>query len=346
MRANFINSRITQLAIHIVGNKIADEGMVLSKSCLTISNDLEDTLSTFFLGAFSSDEYYHLRHDTSLNLNEVFSYVSEIFNSHESFYTQSINLAKHLYNQSLYPNIKEGEFYVVLFKGVEFDNLVIDAIGLFKTEKKSTFLKTSVHSGNVNINEDKGIDVKKLDKGCLIFNSEKDNGFIVAVVDNTNKGTTAKYWIDDFLHVGQINDTYTNTENLMSLTKSFVTKELPKTVMVSKTEQISLLNKALQYFKDHDTFDLDNFTEEVISKPEIVEKFHNFKSDFESSNDFTIDSEFQISETAIKKQQRAYRRAINLDKKIQIIINGNTDCLEKGFDSRGKFYKIYYNNEE
>ena len=55
MRANFINSRITQLAIHIVGNKIADEGMVLSKSCLTISNDLEDTLSTFFLGAFSSD---------------------------------------------------------------------------------------------------------------------------------------------------------------------------------------------------------------------------------------------------------------------------------------------------
>ena len=178
------------------------------------------------------------------------------------------------------------------------------------------------------------------------MNTEKDNGFIVAVVDNTNKGTSAKYWIDDFLHVGQINDTYTNTENLMSLTKSFVTKELPKTVMVSKTEQISLLNKALQYFKDHDTFDLDKFTEEVMAKPEIVEKFHNFKSDFESANDFIIDSEFQISETAIKKQKRAYRRAINLDKKIQIIINGNSDCVEKGTDSRGKFYKIYYNNEE
>ena len=95
MRANFINSRITNLAIHIVGNKIADEGMVLSKSCLTISNDLEDTLSTFFLGAFSSDEYYHLRHDTSLNLNEVFSYVSEIFDNHESLYTQSMSISQY-----------------------------------------------------------------------------------------------------------------------------------------------------------------------------------------------------------------------------------------------------------
>lgn len=128
--------------------------------------------------------------------------------------------------------------------------------------------------------------------------------------------------------------------------KSFVTNELPKIGTVSKTEQIGLLNKALQYFKDHDTFDLDNFTEEVIAKPEIVENFQNFKSDFESSNDFRIDRKFQISETAIKKQQRAYRRAINLDKKIQIIINGNSDCVEKGLDSRGTFYKIYYNNEE
>ena len=77
-----------------------------------------------------------------------------------------------------------------------------------------------------------------------------------------------------------------------------------------------------------------------------IENFHNFKIDFESSNDFKIDREFPISESAIKKQQRSYRRAINLDKKIQIIITGNSDCVEKGLDSRGKFYKIYYNNEE
>lgn len=346
MRASFINCQIEQLIVHIVGNKIADDGMVLSKSCLSISNHLADVLCNFFLGSFSSDEYYHLYHDTGLKLNEVFYYVSRIFDNPKSFYEESLNLAKHLYNQSLFPNIKEGEFYVVHFKGVEFDNQIVDAIGIFKTEKKFTFLKSSIHDGNVNINEDMGIDTRKVDKGCLIFNKGKDNGFIVAVVDKTNKGSLAKYWVDDFLHVCQINDTYTNTSNLMSLAKSFVTKVLSKTDLVSKNEQIGLLNKALQYFKEHETFDLVGFTEEVIVEPEMVDKFKAYKSDFETSNDFTIDNQFQISESALKKQQRSYKRAINLDKKIQIIINGNSDCVEKGTDSRGKFYKIYYNNEE
>lgn len=347
MRVNFINTQITKLAIHIVGNKIADEGMILSKSCLTITNDLEDVLSNYFLGSFKTDEYFHLYHDTCLNLNEVFTYVSEIFNDPNSFLDQSINLAKHLYNQSLFPNIKEGEFYVVYFQGIKFDGQNVDVIGIFKTEKKSTFLKTSVNGGRINLQEDKGIDLRKLDKGCLIFNMDKENGFIVSIIDNTNnKGSLAKYWINDFLHVRQINDTYTNTENLMSLTKTFITKELPRTGMASKTEQIGLLNKTLQYFRNNDFFNLENFAEEVIAKPEIAEKFHNFKSSFEASNDLTIDNKFQISDTAIKQQQRAYRRAISLDKKIQIIIKGNSDCVEKGTDSRGKFYKIYYQNEE
>lgn len=88
-----------------------------------------------------SDEYHHLYHDTNLNLNEVFSYVSEIFDSPNTFYLQSINLAKHLYNESVYPNIKEGEFYVALLKGATFEGDEVDVIGIFKTEKKTSSLK-------------------------------------------------------------------------------------------------------------------------------------------------------------------------------------------------------------
>jgi hypothetical protein len=40
--------------------------------------------------------------------------------------------------------------------------------------------------------------INKLDKGCLIFNTEWENGDIVTVVDNTNKGVDAQYWIDVF----------------------------------------------------------------------------------------------------------------------------------------------------
>jgi hypothetical protein len=51
------------------------------------------------------------------------------------------------------------------------------------------------------IESEKGVNINKLDKGCLIFNTEKEKGYIVAVVDNTNKGADAQYWVDDFLHV-------------------------------------------------------------------------------------------------------------------------------------------------
>lgn len=346
MKVNLINSHITKLVVHIVGNKIADDGFVLSKSCLPLSNDLIDLLNNYFLGSFISDEYYHLYHDSSLKLNEVFSYASEIFESSNSFYAQSVNLAKHLYNKSIHPNIKAGEFYIAFFEGIIFDGKEIDALGLFKTEKKNIFLKTLVQDGNVSLKKDEGIDVKKLNKGCLIFNTEKDKGYVVVIIDNTNKGVQAKYWIDDFLHACTIRDTYTNTENMMSLTKSFVTRVLSKSNEISKADQISFLDKSLQYFQQNKSFNINGFEHEVIAHPKIIERFRNYKGEYESSRNISIDDDFKLSEAAIKKQQRSYKRAISLDKKIQIIINGNSDRIEKGKDTKGNFYKIYYIDEE
>ena len=36
---------------------------------------------------------------------------------------------------------------------------------------------------------------------------------------------------------------------------------------------------------------------------------------------------------------------IHLDKKIQIVIDGNRQNIEQGADKKGKFYKIYYDEE-
>lgn len=47
---------------------------------------------------------------------------------------QANNLARHLYEQSIHPNIKIGEFYVVLLEGCEIDGEETSAIGLFKSE--------------------------------------------------------------------------------------------------------------------------------------------------------------------------------------------------------------------
>lgn len=341
-----INIKIQNCVVHKIGNKLRDESVNLSNSCLNDIISIQEILIDYFLSRFVTDEYFQLFHDSDLGLNEVYTFVSKIFNNPEDIYVQSVNLAKHLYNQSTHPKIKGGEFYVVYFKDCIIDSDTVDAIGLFKSENKDTFLKVLQQNGNFNLASERGINIKKLDKGCLIFNKEKENGYIVAVVDNTNKGVEAQYWIDDFLHVRPRKDEYSNTQNVMSMAKSFVTKELAKEYDMPRADQIELLNKSLDFFKSKETFNLNDFAKEVIAKPEVIKKFQQYKQEYEETNDIAIDNQFAISDAARKKQQRSYKRVIHLDKKIQIIIDGNSDNVEHGKDARGNYYKVYYNEEE
>ena len=341
-----MSAAIINIALHLVGNKTNNENFVISKSIMMIDYEIKDLLLNYFLSSFTSEEYYQLYHESDLVLNEVYTYVSKIFDEPEQLYEQSVNLTKHLYEQSTHPKIKGGEFYTVYFKDCILDGETLDAVGLFKSENKDTFLKVLRENGNFNLESDKGINIKKLDKGCLIFNKDRENGYVVAVVDNTNKGVEAQYWIDDFLHVRQRKDEYANTQNFMALAKNFVTKELPKKFEVSKADQIDLLNKSLDFFKEKETFDINDFAHEVIAQPGVIERFHQYKQEYETQSDIVIDNQFEISESACKKQQRSYKRVINLDKKIQIVIAGNRQNVEQGEDERGKFYKVYYKDED
>ena len=63
----------------------------------------------------------------------------------------------------------------------------------------------------------------------------------------------------------------------MPLAKNFVTQKLPKELGTSKTDQIDLLNKSFDFFKDKDTCDIDDFTNNVMVEPDIIEKFYRYK---------------------------------------------------------------------
>lgn len=337
---------ITNASIHFVGNKSAEEGTIISASRMALDDAMRAILENHFLTPFTSEEYFQLYHDSGLEYNVVYGAVAQIFDDPETLYEQSVNLAKYLYDQSTHAKIKGGEFYVVHFKDCLVDGETADAVGLFKSESKDTFLKVLLDNGGLSLDCEQGIMLKKLDKGCLIFNKNREEGFVVAVVDNTNRGIEAQYWMDDFLHLRQRKDEYSNTHNAMAMAKSFVTQELPKSFEVTKADQIELLNKSLSFFKENETFDMEEFTQQVIEQPEVIESFQEYKRNYESENDISIDDSFAISNYAFKKQQRSYKRVINLDKKIQIIINGNRDHIEQGEDERGKYYKVYYREEE
>ena len=337
---------IDRIILHYVGNKTNGDGIAVSKCSMELSDTTKENIIALVNNSFKLEEYYELYYSPKLELNPVYIFVRSIFDNLYDFDNQSQNFARHLYDQSTHPKIKGGEFYTVYFKDCIVDGETVDAVGLFKSENKDTFLKVLREGGNFNLESEQGINIKKLDKGCLIFNKERENGYVVAVVDNTNKGIEAQYWIDDFLHVRQRKDEYANTQNVMAMAKNFVTKAMPEQFEVSKADQIDLLNRSLEFFKEKETFDMEEFANEVIEQPEVIESFHNFKREYESENDIVIDDNFAISNYAFKKQQRSYKRVIRLDRKIQIIIDGNRDNVEQGEDERGKYYKVYYNSEE
>ena len=337
-------SVIQNMALHFVGNKQADDGVLCSKSLLDTNDEMRNILHEYFLQVFLADEQFHFIHENELKFNEVYSIVSDIFDDPESLYINSVKLAKHLYEKSDHPKIKAGEFYVVHFTDCTIAGEHCDAVGLFKSENKDTFLRVWTSMDGLDLTPEQGINTKKLDKGCLIYNLEREDGFLVTIVDNTNR-SDAHFWTDEFLHVFQKANEYFHTNTVLSLTKNFVTKELPQQFEVSKADQADLLNRSVAFFKEKETFDMDEFVNEVIEQPAVIESFHKFKDNYAQREDIEIADSFEINGTAVKKQARAFKSVIKLDKNFHIYIHGDRDLIEQGEDEKGKFYKVYYNKE-
>jgi hypothetical protein len=192
---------------------------------------------------------------------------------------------------------------------------------------------------------DKGSDVNNLDSGALMFNTARDKGFVVSVVDATNRSIDAAYWKDNFLHIIQRQDEYYNTHQVMQAYKKFVTDELPQQYEVSKADQADLLNRSVSFFKQNDSFDMDDFARDVIGQPEVIDSFKQYREQYEQENDVQLPDTFGISDGAVKKQARAYRSVIKLDKNFHIYVHGDRKLIEQGEDEKGKFYKVYYTEE-
>jgi hypothetical protein len=340
--------QLQQVIVHKVGNPSRGEELKLSINPLTLNDDIvRGLLTRYFLSAFNENELYHFTHLSDVEMNEVYRYVRAIFEDRDSFIEQSALLAQFLYSKSTHVKVKEGELYVVLFDEVPFENEFIRAVGIFKSETKETFLKVFQHGQSWEVIQEEGVNINKLDKGCLIFNTNTADGYKVCVVDATNKQNDAQYWVTDFLQVEPYADSYHHTDKYLSLCKSFITNEYPEKFDVSKSDQIDMLNRSMEYFKTKEQFSLQEFATEVIHHQEVVDTFMDFKKNFESSKNFEIEDEFAIHVSAVKKQQRVFKTVLKLDKNFHIYIHGRRDLIEKGIDEMTgkKYYKLYFDEE-
>src|SRR5690606_14310815 len=153
-------------------------------------------LMQYFMNPFSKTKevyrFYHPNED--LQLNEVYYFASQYFDSKIAFHDMSQQLAKHLYEVSEHPKIKAGEVYVVALNNVQLEGEEHQAIGVFKSETKEAYLKVYPNAGGFDLDyEQEAININKLDKGVVIVNTEREEGYKVLVVDQTNQ-SEAVYW--------------------------------------------------------------------------------------------------------------------------------------------------------
>lgn len=349
---SYNEATLAELSIHRIGNKLQDEFYVLSDQSMRIEDEmLNQLLLQYFLSPYEKiNEIYRFIHPNGdLGLNEVYHFAAAIFADGSGFHENSKKLATYLYEIANHPKIKSGELYVVFFENVQIEGELLDAIGIFKSETKESYLKVYPEQGGFGLSyENEGINISKLDKGCLIFNTDAEEGFKVAVIDQTNRSAEAVYWKDEFLKLKVRNDNYSQTQNVMGIYKNFVTEKLDEDFEISRTDKIDLLNRSMKYFKEKESFDLDEFANEVIANKEGIESFKNYKRNYEEEFDAPIADSFEISDAAVKKQAKTFKSILKLDKNFHIYIHGNKELIEKGFDDDRSmnFYKVYFRDEQ
>ena len=334
--------------VHKVGNPTRGEALQLSPNTLTLNDEIvRGLLTRYFLAPFNEHDGYHFTHISDLELNEVYQYAKKIFDDPGSFQNVSVFLAQLLYQKSTHARVKDGELYVVLFDKLLVEGEEKKALGLFKSETKETFLKLFSHAGGWELAAEDGININKLDKGCLIIRENEAEGYKVLVVDTTNKQNDTQYWITEYLQIQPYTDSYHHTNQALGLCKLFIEKEYAEKFDVSKSDQIDLLNKSMDYFKTKEQFNLQEFADEVIHHPEVVDSFMDYKRHFESNRKYVIDEEFDIHLAAVKKQQKVFKSVLKLDKNFHVYIHGRQDLLERGYDETvgKKYYKLYFDEE-
>ena len=346
---NFENCEISNIVIHSVGNKFEGGVLTLSDGCfLPDDADILNLLKSYFLSAFKKDAYYNfLPYEEELMNNPVYASVTAVFDDEQEFYRQSVEIATHLFEQSNNPNIKSGELYIVHFRNCNIEEGVCDAIGIFKSETKDTFLKIVMNQNTYQLVGESGINIKKLDKACIVFNVNRENGYKVCILDKTNT-KEAVYWTTDFLGLEPGDDSYFQTSNYLNLCKDFVKDIYNQENDVPRADQIDMLNRSINFFKDADVFSENRFKEEVVQEPEVINAFENFKCQYETDNNLELPHEFAVSDYAVKDEKKYFKHVLKLDKNFHVYIHGEKKYIRKGYDPDRdmNYYMLYFRNEE
>lgn len=348
---NLFSAQIETLSLHGVGHKNRAEKMFISAKPHVLDDELSSLLKEYFFRPFriKEENYYNFSHEADLEFHEIYQAAKTIFENPSSSHEISKKITQHLFDQSNHPHIKNGELYVVHFSNVLLDNEKVDAIGIFKSELQHDFFEFRKGDDLLEIVIKQGININKLDKGCLIFNSNEEEGYKVLSIDNNRYD--AKYWLEDFLGIQPLADENFYTKNYLKFCQNFA-----KDVVLpaeDKQQEVLFMNRAVNHFAKNDAFEETSFLNEVIENPELIPEFKHYK--VEKGPKYSIEdvSNFDIANKAVSDARKKIKNVINLDTNIQIkmdFINPESaeKFVEKGWDEERQmyYYLVYFNKEQ
>jgi len=347
---NLFNAHIENLSIHRVGNKSRNEAIFLSENPYGLNDEIVPLLKEYFFKSFREKEenYFQFAHEVDLEYNEMFNFATEVFTNPSLIHDISKKITNHLFEQSNHPHIKNGEVYVTYLTNVSIDNNVVDAIGVFKSELRTDFLQFEEKNSNLEMILQEGINLNKLDKGCLIFNYKKEEGYKILTVDSNRYD--ARYWLEHFLSVDAFQD-----ENFMTKKYLKFCQEFAKEVVFpaeDKKQEVMFMNRAVNHFAKNDEFEETAFLNDVMENPDLIPEFKNYKADRGEKYSIEDVTSFPIANAAVTDARKSIKNVINLDTNIQIkldFINPESaeKFVEKGWDEEKQmyYYLVYFNKE-
>ena len=340
---------ISKLIIHKVGNKFNDTKNAFSEREVHFDEASYELMLPFLLRPFGSVvQSYRFNHHANISLNEINSYASQIFNDDDAFAEVSKHIVSHLFEQSNSAQIKTGDVIIAIFEGIEYNEITTNAIGIFKIENKVNFFQTYLENKSYDVLVQKGINSKKVDKGCLILNQSDTEGQIVLSVDNNNYD--AQYWINHFLNIKYADDANQHTQNYLALCKDFSTEVIKHAY--GAQEQNTFLAKTIDFFKENEVVNVERFKEDVFEEDKHKTLFDDYKKEFEGEQNVLIRNQFDVAEVVVNKEKKKIKTEIKLDTNIQIKLDidapeASSEYLERGYDEDKKmhYYKVFFNAE-
>lgn len=328
-------SKLVKYVMHHVGEQLVLNDEAFSQPEIL----LQAAFTQLAFHKIDWDQRFEFFHETDLGLNEIYTYITSIFDQEGTFLDQTKNIATHLSSSSQHPGIKSGDLFIGLF-----DHCMMatgeskKALAIVKIEDKEIFLDVKNNAEKVTVDGIDGINVKKANNMAVIVDMGANQSPLVFI--KTKKKEDVVYWQERFLKIKVADEYYYNTNLALTECKKYIIKE----ESYSNPEKLELLNKTLDYFRNEEEFHVSNYIDTVFENADSTQKdvIVNTVKSYETV----------ISESAIIKAEKSFKRKIKLDSNIEIQVNVHhieqmNELIEVGFDeeTNRKYYKIYFQEE-